>query len=712
MNDSACTRYYQARWCHYTKTLNQLASTEECLHDFLDGKPAGKHSKHERAAGLLSLDFWWKPELLGNSKLASVALAQALKILDQFDTLLLDHLIQHNPDLLRWAIRHSKLFTKSDSKVLKHVRNSAAGPGWSDFFNVCDRLLEQCEAFDQLVEQAEKHLKPLSLLELLSYLSILAYSSIDDDADKTQQEWAVYGRIIQRKLQHCSERDFQLTEKELGKSLKRHLSPLLFPGAASKEKCMVYLESVAVLVAATSERIDYEGTVDSFCFDTDVQYQWKPGQPVTFRANPDSTRRWQQTGSKMELLWHYWLYRAIDEFVTSGMSEATIGSSENHEANQRAWIKAIRGRLIMQSIFGFGDRITLEDGTEVDLHQVLLAAELSSAFFTTSFLEPYSRHLKLTGSPIAALGALALEGLLMGENRFPMTWSDLPAKLKRIRNWTVSEAHPKGSPTAAKATLAFWTADLRHLSTQIKDNPNAPVPRLSEQPFYKIGRYSFQFPWVAAQQDNLVAAVNALRRVGVRRPELRSETERVESRLAETLRDAGFNVIVGYQPPVINAVNAGEIDIICHLDGVVLLLEVKSGFIRASKREVWLHRVNTLRKAARQVRRKRQALEVQLKTDESLKSALKLPATGGELTLHSWIVDTSLEYDGDLIDGFRVVSREVIEVALKDQKHYLQPLDTEADPEPQTLYPNGFSAQSFVDVIMGEATWQGLLIDR
>ncbi|MBK1885226.1 nuclease-related domain-containing protein [Marinobacter sp. DY40_1A1] len=713
MDASPCTPYYEARWSFYAATLGNAASADECLHDFLDGKPAGKYSRRERAAALLCLDFWWHPSVLKDAKLPSVGLSQVLWVLDEIDNSLLDHLAQSNPEILRWAIRHSKLFTRTDSKVLNHLKSSTSGPDWSDFFSVCDLLLKQFEPFDQLIEEAEKRLKPLSLLDLLSYLSILAYSSLDKGDHDTQQEWAVYERIIHLKLLHCSERDFQLTEKTLGKSLKHHLSPLLFPGAASKEKCITNLESVAVLVSAMKERLDYEATVDAFSFDNEVQYQWKPGHPVTFRAYPDNACRWQQTEEKTLLLWHYWLRRAVDEFVASGMAGSAIGNPENHEANQLAWIKAIRGRLIMQTVFGFSDKIALEDGAEVDLHQVLLASELSSAFFSASFLEPYRRFRSHTDSTISALGALAFEGMLAGENRFPMTWSELPEKIRRIRSWTVSRALPKGSPAAAKAILAFWTVDLRQLSAQMKSNPHAPAPKLHEQPFHKIGRYSFQFPWVVGQQNNLVAAINTLRRVGVRRPELRNETARVENRLAEALRSQGFSVVVGYQPPVRNGDDAGEIDLICHLDGVILLLEVKSGFIRSSKHEVWMHRTNTLRKAARQLRRKRHALETILlrHPDASLKEALKLPSTDRELTLHSWIVDTSIECDGESIDNFRIVSREVLEFALKDQKHYLQPLDTETEPEPRTLYPAGFSAQAFVDVITGEVTWEGLLTD-
>lgn len=709
MNQSLCQSYYQAQWARYSVTLDDLAAADECLHDFLDGKPAGKHTKGERAVGLMSLDFWWEPALLQQSRIASQALAQVLWAMDDIDRSLLDHLALHNPEVLRWAIRYSKLFTNSDSQVMRHLRQSVAGHEWDAFLNACDCLLEQLEPFDHLIEQAEQHLKTLSLLELMSYLSILAYPALESAEQDAQQSWTVYERIIQRKLQRCSERDFQLTEKILGKSLKRHLSPLLFPGGGSPEKCIAHLESVAVLIAAMSERLDYEATINSFCFDSDMHYQMEPGQSVIYSASTESASRWKQTEEKSLLLWSYWLRRAMDDFVIAGMADVTIGTPENHEANQLAWIKAVRSRLVLQTLFGCSDKISLADGAEVDLHQTLLASELSSAFFVKSYLDAYKRHRHQTESPIAALGQMAWEGLLEGENRFPMTWSELPAKIKRIRGWTVSKANPKGDAAAAKNILGFWTVDLRQLSAQIKKTPLAPVPRLSEQPYYKIGRYSFQFPWIAGQQNNLVSAVNSLRRIGVRRPELRSETEQVEFSLAQALRQRGFTVVVGYQPPILDGNDAGEMDLICYLDGVVLLLEVKSGFIRSSRHEVWLHRTNTLRKAARQLRRKQHVLQSLLNSDQTLRRDLSLPDANAALPIHAWVVDTSIECDGELLDGFRVVSREVMEVALKDQKHYLQHLDAEDDAEIQTLYPDGFSAQAFVDVIINDAVWRGLL---
>ena len=127
MNDTPCKFYYRDQWSRSSARLNPAACADECMHDFLDGKPAGKHSNRDRAAGLSSLDFWWQPGLLEQTKLARQALAQVLWALDDIDRSLLDHLALHNPDLLRWAIRYSKLFTKTDSQVMRHLRQSVAG---------------------------------------------------------------------------------------------------------------------------------------------------------------------------------------------------------------------------------------------------------------------------------------------------------------------------------------------------------------------------------------------------------------------------------------------------------------------------------------------------------------------------------------------------------------------------------------------------------
>ncbi|MGK8717583.1 NERD domain-containing protein [Pseudomonas aeruginosa] len=592
------------------------------------------------------------------------------------------------------------------------MRAALAGDDWQVFFGVCDRLLEQLKPFDELIAHAEKQLKHLSLLELFSYLSVLAYQAFAEDGsdDPSGQQWKVYNRIILNKLRACPEEDFRLNESRLGQSLKRHLSPIMFPGSSKSDgvRCRQNLESLSLLIGATQERIDYEGAIDWFCFDPECRYQLKPGEPVIYNQSEAGTERWRRTGRKSDLLWHYWMNRAVHAFALSGMAEQIIGSPENHELNQLAFIKAVRSKLQLQQIYGLGDRLSLSDGSQVELHHLLLASELTSVFFQKEFIQPFQRHLRESGVLAQALGRLAMNGMLSGENRFPMTWSEEPEKIRRITGWTVCEEHPKGCASSAKAILAFWTSDFKALSQQLKLQPGMPAPRLYEQPFYKIGRYSFQFPWVGAQQNNLTAAINNLRRVNARRADMQTETQRVELALAESLRQRGFAVEVGYRPTATDDDDAGEVDLICHQEGVLLLLEVKSGYVRSTKHEVWLHRTNTLRKAAWQLRRKQAAVRSALVADQELRARLGYHGQKPREDMHAWIVDTSIELDGQSVDGFRVVSREALEVVLRDEKQLLRPIDQLDEERQGSLFIDGFTAGRFVAVVESDELWRGV----
>ncbi len=706
-----CRQHYQSVYERGQLELGKGRALDESLHHFLDQRPAGKNlSALDRATGLASAPFWRDVNAVTCSELAGLALSRVL----HFDTAIsveqLLSLAGLAPDTLRWAIRYSKLFERTASPLWLALRTALAGDEWQVFFGVCDRLLDQLKPFDELIANAEKQLEHLSLLELFSYLSVLAYQAFSEDAsdDRSGQQWRVYNRIILRKLRACSEEDFRLNESQLRQSLKRHLSPIIFPGSSTADAagCRGVLEWLAVLITATQERIDYEASIDWFCFDPECRYQLKSGESVIYNQSEAGSARWQRTGRKSDLLWHYWMNRVVQAFVDSGMAGQIIGSPENHELNQLTYIKARRSELQLQQIYGLGDWLSLGDGTQVQLHHVLLASELTSVFFQSQFIQPFQDYLRESGVPAHALGRLAMDGLLSGENRFPMTWSEEDEKIHRIKGWTVSEEHPLGSADSAKAILKFWSNDLKALSQQLKQQPGMPAPRLYEQPFYKVGRYSFQFPWVGAQQNNLTAVINNLRRVNARRADVLAETQRVERALAESLRQRGFAVEVGYRPPATEEDDAGEVDLICHRDGVLLLMEVKSGYIRSTTHEIWLHRTNTLRKAAWQLRRKRIAVARALVTDQDLRFRLGYNGQCPEAVLRAWIVDTSIELDGQSVDGFRVVSRETLEVILRDEKQLLRSVDQFEEDGRDSLFPGGFTAGRFIAVVESDELWQ------
>lgn len=189
---------------------------------------------------------------------------------------------------------------------------------------------------------------------------------------------------------------------------------------------------------------------------------------------------------------------------------------------------------------------------------------------------------------------------------------------------------------------------------------------------------------------------------------MQAETQRVELALAESLRQRGFAVEVGYRPLATEEDDAGEVDLICHQDGVLLLLEVKSGYIRSTTHEVWLHRTNTLRKAAWQLRRKQVAVLSALMGDQDLRSRLDYHGQHPEAGLRAWIVDTSIELDGQSVDGFRVVSRETLEIVLRDEKHLLWPIDQLDEDDQCSLFPDGFSSKRFVAIVESDELWQGI----
>jgi hypothetical protein len=708
-----CLQHYLAVFSYQREITNDIEAMDECIHHFLDQRPSKKGlSWFDRASGLAAVPFWREADIVKASKLSTLALSRILGHEGAISIELLEHLALFAPDILRWAIRYSKLFTRVDSLTWNSLRQKVEGDEWRIFIGVCDRLLVQLEPFDQIIHSAENELAHLSLIETLSYLTVLAYEQLIPGAPTNSEanEWRVYSRIISNKLKTCNHSDFNLNETRLGQALRRHLSPIIFPSPVVTQECKDNVTAFAVLITATKERMDYEDSIDWFCFDPECRYQLKPGNPVIYNETENGHLAWQRTERKFLALWNYWMNRGMIEFIERGMASIQIGSKENHELNTEAYIKAIRSELHLKEIFGLDDEIALPEGLRAKLFQALLSIELHSVFYQSAYIKPFQNYYASCGIVAQALSQLAFRGLVEGENRFPMTWAEEDEKVRRTVGWTVCDEYPKGSSLAAKAILKFWTSDLKELSNSLKEQPKLPLPTLYERPFYKIGHYNFQFPWVVAQQNNLTAAVNNLRRIGARRSGQISETRRIEIRLANLLSKYGFAVEVGYQPDRTEQDDSGEVDLICHCNGVILLIEVKSGYIRSTRHEVWLHQTNTLRKAARQLKRKKPAVKDALARDEQLRTRLGCNDINAIEQFHAWIVDTSIELDQQLIDGFFVVSLEALQVILRDERHLLLPVDKLPEAAMNDkLFPDGFSPKRFIEVVETGEVWKGLI---
>jgi len=548
----------------------------------------------------------------------------------------------------------------------------------------------------------------MTVTDFFCYLSILAWQKYFDSmrAGKNADFSRVYDRLLQMKLVTTKAETLKVTsESKIAQSIRQHLMPLLMPEPYPQHastQCAKNLQLVAELFWNTQELIDYEGSIDWFCYDEKCRYQYGENKSILFNEDDSGSIRWNQTWQKSTLLWHYWLNRGVEQFLNSEMAKSQIGSKEYQDANLTAVTKAMRSCLQLKALYGIGNTVALTENTDIPLFELMLTNELHSAMFAKEYVSPLHNRV-VAGTPLlVALRDLMMQGFVDGENRLPFTWSDLKAKTYRMKDWYLSEQTSDSREAKAQAAISFWSQNLKSMSDELKDSSRKPIARLHEKPFLQLGNFFLELPWLMANSNHFNAAVNNLRRLNSRRPELKTETQNAEEYLAESLRELGFNVVVGYQPAKTVEDDVGEIDLICHKDGAALMLEVKTGYVRSSAAEIWLHKNTTLRKASWQLQRKSAKFPTMLLTDDSLKQQLGI--SGDDYKLHCWVVDTCIEFDGQLLDGYRVVSRETLEVVMRDELHMLCSLE-QLQPKRNTLYPDGFTAQKFVDVIESEAVW-------
>ena len=717
-------------------------AVEVVVEAYLDGKPSSRGKKKimqaERNAA-----FWLSgfvnavPAELWRSDILTLALTRYLGQERVANMQLLRRIATVAPDTVCRAVRHSGLVLMQQSQRRAELdRIAGSAP---EIAELCRILV----LFDQahrdrmaVVEKWKAALSALSPFDLLIYASLYAFEHLvpsrfdmptmaEGEDTWMQEAWDAINDLCIWKLK-TAEASINLNEADIGPSLAKHLSLFLFPSPSGQPPRHDLLAAFGNLVDAQIELNSFiTRSADAFSFDDGIRFLRRGERLEIEEVDPTARAAWRRNGRKLARLHAYWFYRAMDEFVSSDMATQLIGSQENHEANRLAYISAMRSKLRLTEVYGVDETVKTDSGTRVNLFQALLSLELMSALFQRDFLERFVQNLKGAGHWVAALGRLAFEGLVDGnQNRFPLIWSDREAKIANIIGWTVNADSPQGSPLVAAAILDFWTSDWMAFSERLRKGESGLAPALSERPILRLGSLLVQLPWLVGLQNNSTAAINNLRRLGARRGETGDETRRIEEQLGRLFEARGFRVVLNWHPPAETYPNAGEVDLICARDSIVLVMEIKSTFLRVSQRDAWLHATTTLRKAGQQVSRKVSAVGRALAEEVELASLLSVDGLGTALAIHGWIVDTSIEHDHLQFSGFLKVSLEEVLIALRDDRHLLNDPDgilsgryPEAESEQtndvqqqMTLYPEGFSAARLLEVIENELVWDEKII--
>jgi Holliday junction resolvase-like predicted endonuclease len=709
-------------------------AAEEVALAYLDHKPAlrGKHkvTRAECHAAFWSSSFLTNlPAPAWQSQAMMLALAQYLGQERVSNMAMLANVASVAPDVLVRAVRCSGLVLMQHSPRRTELDLLAASnPLIAELCMVLDVFDEAHRQRTSAVFMWQSKLAELSPLELLIYASLHAFEhwvparfnqaglSADTQANDSE-DWDAVNDILLWKLTNCADDSTRLTDAAIGPALAKHLSPFLFPSPGGAPARHDLLEAFANLLEAQMELNSFVAqSANAFSYNHNIEFV-RVGERLEIRELDAASRAaWDRNGRKLSALHNYWIYRAMDAFVDSGMATRQIGSVENHELNRVAYIKALRTQLQLTEVYGVSGTVTTDAGDTVPLFQALLSLELMNVFFQRDFLEAYVKHLRSTGNWAMALSMLAFNGLRDGNQiRFPLTWSSHDDKIANMVCWTVTGEHPQGNARHAAAVVDFWTSDWSKLATQLRDGAAGLKPYMFERPILKMGQTLVQLPWVVGLQNNSTAAINNLRRLGARRNETRAETQRIETQLGAMLEKCGFKVVLNWNPPVGPDRNAGEVDVICARDGTVLVLEVKSTYLRRSQQDAWQHETTTLRRAGQQVQRKVAAVQLGLTIDPELARQLGLETDGPVTQICGWIVDTSIECDHQRFGGFLKISLEELLIALRDDCHLLHdqsgmfaPNAPTARPEPQGLYPQGFSAGRMIEVVETQSVWRGV----
>lgn len=735
----------------YQRTYQELLSSGNgevsaatlVTESYLDGKPArrgkNKVTQSERDLAFWSADFLQGiPAKLWGTDVMTLALARYLDQERVSNTLLLTCIAEIEPAIVCKAMRYARMaYCPKPTRFAELKELARTAPVVAEQCLILDIFAQAYQDRLADLEASRAMLSELSPFETLIYASLYAFEHLvprEFDAptwelgERREAEtiWCAINDLIVWKLKNVPESAIKLSERQIGISIGTHLSPFLFPSPSGLTPRHDLRNAFAHLLAAQVEMNEFiSRSVDAHSYDDAVRFvRHGPGLDIE-EADSAIRDKWHRDGEKLSLLHGYWFYRALEEFMSSDVSTKQIGRPENHEANRLAYIRAIRAQLQLDEVYGIDDSVMLESGERVDLFQALLSLELTSAFFQQDFLRRHAELMTDSESWLAALGKLALEGLVEGmQIRFPLTWSDREQKIRSIVGWTVCEKHPNGSLPMAASILDFWTNDWISLASRLRQGRSGISPEVLERPFLKLGQYFVQLPWLTGVQNNSTAAINNLRRIGARRAEARDETRRIEERLGKLFESRGFHVLTNWTPDPTSYPGVGEIDLICASDGKVLVIEIKSTFLRRSQRDAWLHGKTTLRKAGQQLRRKVGAIRQALNADAELAKALGLEFFNASVKIYGWIADTSIEHDHQRFEGFLKVSVEEILIALRNDRQLLadpagilkgaRPTHQSAAPgvdqRSWSLYPNGFSSSQLIDAIESEAIWEGVVL--
>lgn len=606
------------------------------------------------------LDDFWSSKFIDNLTVQQIDSENFILALSQYirsalvDKAVVLHLLRLNQESVIKAIRQSGIIAQPDHHswiILQDIASQSSLLKLDDFLQTAKyvqlqyqerlntyQLLKNKLQLDQVTAMVFSSLYAYEYLVLEDdYLSI-PYQLDTNDKISVEDVWAAFHEVI---TSSNIERT-KLTDKKLGQILKATMMPFLISKELNQTLIEKY-ENFKKLIAYKVEIHSYHNQViDAYSYKLSTNYYLKNGQLI-LDSEPSNTNFFQE---KFTVLSTYWQWRGVDTLTDNPYFER-LDKGENIESNALALVKTQSIVLQLREVYGIENAVFEQD---YDLYALIFTMLLSQAHYVHDFVEAFKKIKNSNNQhTFANLSQLMMDGLVIGQNRMPVTFSKQKEKAIKMSDWIIEGSKNKRVKEMS-CILDFWSRDLKEGSDQF----------YIEKSFYTIDDYIFALPWMSAQKNFNTATINTFRKLYKNRVNLKSETDLMEQNLAALLSKYTDKVYSQYEP---SEAGVGEIDLIALSDHKVLIIELKSTYIKSSVKEIYEYKNFVLKKAAYQLSRKTKYVKEVFLPDQGLDTA--------KFSIHSWIVDTTLEFDHKYIDGFLKLSFEELVIILNEHKQYL-----------------------------------------
>ena len=264
------------------------------------------------------------------------------------------------------------------------------------------------------LEAQKAQLAELSVFDLLIYASLYAFEVLVPRDFKVKAlappsrvdlelAWDALGDLLAWKLAEASTSSLKLTDDSIGRSIARHLRPVLFePGTASAGEALLRnLRTFHALMDAQIELNEFiSRSADAFSYDEGIRFERRGDRLEIVESIRRRGRRGKRRAEARAPAWLLVPPRPVDTYVEQVAADRAtwmIGRPENAEANRLAWLRALQAQLRLREAYGVADEVTSDSGDTVDLFRALLSLNLMSVFFQQDFLAAFAERDRCVG---------------------------------------------------------------------------------------------------------------------------------------------------------------------------------------------------------------------------------------------------------------------------------------------------------------------------